>query len=208
VWGLSRRITWSLLGVVIALVLVCAAYVFREPVLIALAEAWIVDEALIEGDAIVVLGGGLETRPFAAADLYHRGYAPRVLVSDTAVSSATEMGLTPSESDLMKQVLIVKGVPEAAIVSVGTGSASTYDEAVAVGEWARRSGAEVVVIPTELFHTRRVDWWFEKTLEGVDVRVSALEPARYTRRDWWRNEHGLVDFQNEVVKFAYYLVRY
>jgi hypothetical protein len=32
--------------------------------------AWVVSDSIAPADAIVVLGGGLETRPFAAADLY------------------------------------------------------------------------------------------------------------------------------------------
>ena len=54
--------------------LLAVAFVFRAPLLRGLADVWIATEPMVEADAIVILGGGLETRPFEAAKLAH---APR-----------------------------------------------------------------------------------------------------------------------------------
>jgi hypothetical protein len=74
------RAVW-LLAVVGGLIL--AGYVFRASLLTGLAEAWVVNEPATKADAIVILGGGLENRPFAAARLFHDGVAPRILYMNT-----------------------------------------------------------------------------------------------------------------------------
>src|ERR1039458_2085853 len=80
---LVRKWPRRLLGLSV-LCLLCSVlcFAFRSPLLTGLANAWIVNEPLERADAIVVLGGGLEIRPFEAARLYHEGLAPKVLLMD------------------------------------------------------------------------------------------------------------------------------
>src|ERR1035437_7695555 len=87
-------------------VLLVASYVFRAPLLRAAADFWIVNQGVTQADAIVVLGGGLETRPFAAAKLYHEGLAPRILLMNVKLSPTTKLGITSPEKDLTRQVLV------------------------------------------------------------------------------------------------------
>src|SRR5689334_25139598 len=64
------------------LLLVILAYAFRAPLFTGFANLWIVDDPPAKADAVVVLGGGLEYRPAAAAKLYREGYAPKILITD------------------------------------------------------------------------------------------------------------------------------
>src|SRR5207247_11414936 len=86
--------------------------------------------------------------------------------------------------------------------------ANTYDEAVALREWIEESKSKGVLIPTDLFHTRRVRWVFRTVLEGtgVDVRVIAVEPPGYNATDWWQHHEGLIAFQNAIIKHLYYRI--
>jgi uncharacterized SAM-binding protein YcdF (DUF218 family) len=193
---------------VVLLSLLC--FLFRAPILRGLADAWIVNDPPSHADAIVVLGGGLETRPFAAARLYREGYAPRILVTRPKASPTDEIGLTPREQDIARQVLVREGVPDSAIVGIGEDVQSTHDESLALGAWLRTNHASRVLIPTDVFHTRRVRWAFSKQLKGsgVAVSVEAIPVREYTVADWWRHEQGLVAFQNEVLKMGYYWLKY
>src|SRR5262245_47328986 len=56
-------------------------WVVREPVLLGAANLWIVSDPVSRADAVVVLGGGLETRPFVAVELWPRGLADKILIS-------------------------------------------------------------------------------------------------------------------------------
>jgi uncharacterized SAM-binding protein YcdF (DUF218 family) len=211
VFGKSRprlRLALWLLAAIGALF--AAGYVFRAPLLTGLARAWVVNDPVSKADAIVILGGGVENRPFAAAKLFHDGVAPIILYMDVKLDSAEELGMVPSEKDLTRRILASNDVSESAMLAIGTNVASTYDESRAVREWARQTGATSIVITTDLFHTRRARWIFRHELRDTPVKiyVAAVDPARYKITNWWQNEEGLIQFQNELVKSVYYRIKY
>jgi uncharacterized SAM-binding protein YcdF (DUF218 family) len=202
-----RRLGWLLIfgG---ALLYVC--YVFRAPLLTGLAETWAVNEPAAKADAIVILGGGLENRPFAAAKLFHEGVAPLILFINVKPGPAEELGVVPTETEQTQRILLGKNVPASAMLAIGTNVASTFDESRAVRAWIEKTGASTIVITTDLFHTRRARWIFRRELRDLPVKIGivAVDPVRYKINNWWRNEEGLIQFQNEIIKSLYYHVRY
>jgi len=204
----KRPVAWLL--ALCALLFAC--YVCRAPLLTGLAKAWIVNDQPLKADAIVVLCGGEQYRPFEAARLYREGFASKILVIRVKVklSPTDRLGVTFPCTELNKQVLLHSGVPESAVVLIGDDVRNTREEALATCEWVRRTGARTVLIPTELFHTRRVAWIFRKILDssGATFRVIALAPEEYTASNWWQHEESLRGFPRELIKFARYLVIY
>jgi uncharacterized SAM-binding protein YcdF (DUF218 family) len=196
--------------VAVALLALSAGWLARVQILQGTARAWVVSDSIAPADAIVVLGGGLETRPFAAADLYKKGMARRILLSAVKPSPAEKLDIVPSHIELNRAVLLKLGVPPEVIVSFGTDVSSTYEEARALAEWTNRNGIKSIIVPTEIFSSRRVRWILVKELSGLDVRVEvqALPPLEYDVDNWWRHEAGVIGFQNEVIKYLYYRVKY
>jgi uncharacterized SAM-binding protein YcdF (DUF218 family) len=186
------------------------AWSARRPLLRGAAAAWVVSDPLDSADAIVVLGGGLDVRPFAAADLYKRGLARRILIANSRQSPAEKLEVAPRHVELNRQVLLKQGVPSDAITIFGDGLSNTYQEALALHTWATANGVRSVIIPTEPFPARRVTWIFGRELgpAGIRVLVEVRDPPEYGIGDWWRNEHGLIDFEVELIKYLYYRVRY
>jgi uncharacterized SAM-binding protein YcdF (DUF218 family) len=158
----------------------------------------------------VILGGRLDVRPFAAAALYRRGFAQQILVSNVRAGPITPLQLLPSQIELTSQILFKLGVPQQAIGEFGDGSANTYEEALAVLDWARTSGARSLIIPTDAFTSRRIRWIFQRQLAplGVRVMVQSVDPPEYRIDGWWRRESGIIEFQNELVKYLYYRLKY
>ena len=195
---------------ILGCVLLLVGYVFRAPLLTGLADAWVVNDPVTKADAIVIPGGGLENRPFAAARLFRDGVAPQILYMNVRLSPAEEMGITPPERELTRRILLSNGVPETAMTMIGTNVASTYDESRAVRAWVEKSGAKSIVIATDPFHTRRVRWIFRKELRDTetDIHVVPVNPVRYRADDWWHHEEGVTAFQNEFIKYAYYRFEY
>src|ERR1700730_10101616 len=97
---------------------------------------WVVSDELDRADAIVVLGGGLDVRPAAAADLYKRGVSDQILVANAYGRYA----------NLNREELLKHGVPAAAITEFDYRLSSTYGEARAILEWAKTSDAKNLII--------------------------------------------------------------
>lgn len=175
-----------------------------------LAHWWIVADAPARADAIVVLGGNLDTRPAEAARLYHAGFAPRILVMQPEPTRVNELGLVINYSALTRTLLEMDKVPAEAITPLPQTVTSTFDEARALAAWASANNAHRFLVPTELFHTRRARWILHRTLADADddIRMIPINPKHYAADDWWRHEEGLMDFQNELIKFGMYLCRY
>ena len=114
---LARRSVW--LGrarrlVIVVLVLVCLswlAWIERAPLLRGAANLWIVSDPITPADVAVVLGGGLEVRPFAAADLYRKGLVKKVLVSQVAEERVVKIGVARGHTETNRQILLNQGVP-------------------------------------------------------------------------------------------------
>ncbi len=182
----------------------------RAPLLREAADLWIVSDPVTRADVVAVLGGGVDTRPFVAAELYKKGLAPRVLVSQVIEGRASSLGLIPGHTELNRMVLLKLGVPEAAIENFGQANGSTEDEAAALREWAENHHVSRIIIPTEIFSARRVRWIFDREFGESPVRleIAAFEPENYTRAEWWKSKGGIIDFQNEFLKYLYYRVKY
>jgi hypothetical protein len=212
----SRRAVWlrrcwrSLAAALIMAGLAGLVWAARAPLLRGAADLWIGSDPLKPADVAVVLGGGLDVRPFAAAELYHKGLVKKVLVSQVTDGRAVAIGAERGHTEINRQVLLKLGVPADAIETFGSSNRNTKEEALALLEWAQRHGSRVVIVPAEIFQARRVRWAFRHEFVGQPIRaaVLAFDPPQYTRANWWTTERGIVDFQNEILKFIYYRLKY
>jgi uncharacterized SAM-binding protein YcdF (DUF218 family) len=170
------------------------------------ADQWIVSDKIQSADVVVVLGGGLDTRPFAAAEDYRKGLTQKVLVANVGLGKAESMGVVPSHTMINRALLIKLGVPEANIETFGTEVSSTHEEAEALRAWAIQNHAHSIIVPIEVFSSRRARWALERALAGTGtvVQIQALEHPAYSHSDWWKTHNGLIAFQSEVIKYLYY----
>ena len=208
----GRLFTGRRIAVILLLAAVVAGvWLQRAPLLRGAANLWIVSDRVTQSDVVAVVGGDFEGRPFVAAELYKKGLVSKVLVSQVAETRPSEIGaIIPGHGELNRRVLLTLGVPDAAIGMFGQANRNTNDEAVALRDWADRHGVSRIVIPTEIFAARRVRWIFNREFAGSSVRleIPSFEPRHYTRTEWWKTEAGMIAFQNEVLKYFYYRLKY
>src|SRR5438874_4209094 len=95
---------------VVAAALGIGAWVGRDWLLLSAADLWIVSDPIGPADAVAVFGGGIEDRPFAAAQYYRQGLVKKVLVSN---------GVVMSDVAANEGVLLELGVPASAIEIFG-----------------------------------------------------------------------------------------
>jgi uncharacterized SAM-binding protein YcdF (DUF218 family) len=166
-------------------------WVGREWLLLSAADLWSVSDPIGPADVVAVFGGGIADRPLAAARYYQEGLAKKIVV-DLAETEAA---------------LFELGIPASAIETFGSGLKNTHQEALALRDWSERNNARSIIVPTEIFSTRRVRWMLHRAFgDGFVIRVIALDLL--SRNDWWRHAQGVSAFQNEILKHIYYRLNY
>ena len=203
------RVFWGTIGLGLVMVaLFCAC--FWKDVFVVAADQWIVDEPFAQADAVFVLAGSANDRALRAVRYYDTGRVPLILHARGRLRQSDMMKQTIPDYFLMRRLVRFAGVPDKALITVGTNCTSTYEEAMAFRDWARTNNIDSVVIPTGHFHARRVRWTFDRALAGTDIKVyvRSIPSIYYEHDEWWRNEHGMITFQNEFVKYWYYRLRY
>jgi uncharacterized SAM-binding protein YcdF (DUF218 family) len=197
------------LALLVVVVLGTGAWAGRDWLLLSAAELWIVSDPIGPADAVAVFGGGLADRPFAAAQYYLQGLVKKILVSNGRQSPAEKMDVKTSEAALTERVLRELGVPASAIETFGNDLENTHQEALALQVWAERNNARSIIVPTEIFSTRRVRWMLNRAFGGEFViRVVALNPPQFRRDNWWRHTQGITAFRTEALKYIFYRLRY
>ena len=182
------------------------AWLERTALLQTAADLWVVSDPITPADAVVVLGGGADVRPFVAADLYAKGLVHKVLVSQVE-----DTRVILSHDELNLRILRKLGVPDSAIELFGNGSRNTWDEAVALRGWTKQHATSALIIPAEVFFARRARWVFNREFSrtGIRIEVPSFDPPNgYSRANWWKTEGGFITFQNEVLKYLYYRLKY
>jgi uncharacterized SAM-binding protein YcdF (DUF218 family) len=195
-----RRRRWLLAPLLLGVLLVAL-----HPWLLPLAGNWLdVSTPPCEVDDVLVLGGGADTRPFVAAALYKAGLARRVLLPTVAASPESLDGLMPDEHEVMRQVLLKRGVPADAIVLLPAEVDSTADEARALGRYLDEHPGRRVGVVTNNYHTRRARWIFRTELgeRAADMPFFGAPNDHFDGNDWWRSETGCALYTNEFLKMV------
>ena len=158
------------------------------------------------GDAILVLGGNF-SRSFQAAELYRQGYARKIYVSVPAREDQyrllDEAGVAfPREEEVVRQVLLKKGVAASAIEHFGKDSISTAAEAQAARALFGK-GAPRLLILTSPYHLRRARMTFSDALPAADIRVIATSYDPLPQA-WWKDQSAARNVLLELAKITYY----
>jgi uncharacterized SAM-binding protein YcdF (DUF218 family) len=110
------------------------------------------------------------------------------------------------------EALAGAGVPRERIKRLPRQTASTYEEAVALREYAGARGLGSLLVVTSAYHSRRARWTFGRVFGGGAVRVNlaAVPPGAQTppRACWWLSGAGWRSVALEYPKLVYYRLRY
>ena len=163
-----------------------------------------------KADAVVLLNGSLNTRPFVAAALVHGGWAPRILVNTVADHPSQASGAVPSFLEINRKVLEYGGVSQDRVVPLDSAAHTTFDEAKAVADYLADRPVKSLLIVTEGPHTRRARWIFRRVLADRPVEIAMISgPSdEFDNENWWRSEEGFLYVVSEYFKLFYYGLRY
>ena len=171
-------------------------YLVRHPLLRAAGGFCVVEDSLAKSDALIILSDDNfnADRAARAAELFHGGWAPRIVVSGRRLRP--HAGL----AELMAHDLADRGIPSDAIVRFPNLASNTREEAqallplIADHKWNR------LIVVTSNFHTRRARYIFRRVFpRSIEIRVASARDSDYDPDDWWESRTGIKRFSGECV---------
>lgn len=202
-WSRRRRVLLVLSG---SALLALAAYGFTQ-----LGTFMAHEDPLQQADAIFVFAGTVSERPLEAAELYHSGYAPRIVITRAVVEQAIlevrRRGVRiPTEYDSNREVLRQLRIPDAALVTPEFVHDNTAEEARTLRELALAHDWRRVIVVSSKYHLRRIAIATRRQLRGTDVEILA-RGSRFDRavpERWWTSRRDIRALMTEVPKTIAY----
>ena len=189
-------ILFRLMFLVFLLCALFALYLVRRPMYRLAGHFWVVDQAPVASDAIVMLGDDNYNgdRAARAAELFKAGWAPVV------VASGRYLRPYASIAELEEHDLIEHGVPRGAVVRYAHFAENTRDEAFELRELIVERGWKRILLVTSDYHTRRARYICARAFPpGTILRVVAARDSEYDPDRWWHTRQGQKLFFHEVV---------
>jgi uncharacterized SAM-binding protein YcdF (DUF218 family) len=151
------------------------------------------EDPLQKADVIFVLAGTRMERPLEAADLYLKGWAPRIILTeetpDAGIAVLERRGFDlPSNAEIARDVMVRLGVPRTAIEILPAIHDSTAHEADTFFQTSVSRKWKRIIVVTSKFHTRRAGFAIRRSLKGTGTEV-VMRGSTYDRADphhWWR----------------------
>ncbi len=164
-----------------------------------------------KSDFIVVLAGD-PAKCIKAAEIYKRGLAPTVMISQEYIAPpgrteklVAELGYPePDPNVLCRRILQRLEVPDDAIKTFGTGSVSTAEEAAVFKATVGDRPLKAVVVASP-FQARRAKIIFGSTLPN-DTFFIVSPSERTIESRWWRDKQSALEATIEVIKIAYFWI--
>lgn len=147
--------------------------------------------AIGECDLLVVPGGGARERVISAVELLDDGACRRILFTD---------GLAPALAAPRDGRF--HGLDPGRVVRAPFISESTWGDALTALAAAREHGFRHLLVVTSPYHTRRVEWFFARVLEGTGIRfgVHPSDSFYMKEQSWWRSRYGRQSVAGEYLK--------
>ena len=184
------RVRLAVAGLTVAALMILAVAAL-QPALRLLGRALVVEDPLAASDALVIVAGGIPDREATAAELYRRGWAPLVVLSNNftphRVRELITLGVRRLDYQGESRLVLEKhGVPAEAIVALSVPVKTTEAELKLVAEAARARGWRRVILVTSPQHSRRVKLvWTREASGGIDGRVALAKEDDFPGEGWW-----------------------
>ena len=175
------------------------------------AGRWLdVGESPRASDYCLVLSGSYESRPFAAAALFHRGFIRRqIWLTHTAMGDADATD-SADANNRARRILSTLGIPPDRVVELPGPCRNTFDEAEVLARAMADHPTATVNVVTSNYHTRRARWIIRRVLgsNAERIRYISVPTDYYDAGCWWKVETGFSTYLKEFSKNIFYLLWY
>jgi len=175
------------------------------------ARLFSVNNATLGADALVVLAGGIIPRLPYAIELYQKGYAPRIILTQARHPNqrlkqiwGDEWSGAPAVIRALNTKVNLVYLPS---LKKG-GVTSTFDEAYDLRDFCLKNKFDHLIIVTDMYHTRRALLAFEKVMAGTGIQVEAAGAPNdiFSESNWWQTDTGISAYIMEGIKYAVYFM--
>ena len=182
------------------------AFLFREPVMLAIGDYLVIQDELKPADVIHVIAGP-DDRTDYAIQLYKQGYGKQLFFTG---GWCTFHGYYHGQHGAERAE--AQGIEPERIAIDESRVTSTYDEAVLVKEFIARSQAPIrsVIVVSDSYHMRRARWIYKQVLgKGIEILMAPVPFGESPyQRHWWTETTSRQYIVYEYLKMPYYLARY
>lgn len=201
-----RQLLWSS-G--LTLILLVYVLVFYSPLVWLMGDQLAVRHSPRAADAIVVFSGDGESsyinqsyqrRTLDAINYYKSGYAPLIILS-------SGRDQTFSEVEVIKSLLINRGVPVSAIQILEKYPRSTFQNVAFVKESLDKQGVKSILLITSPYHSRRALWVWRKAMPDIEVVSPEVVDTPKASPQWRSNIDQIKVICYEYLAIAYYRYR-
>jgi len=163
------------------------------------AGGFLVMDAPLRSDVILVLAGETDRRPERALQLLAQGYGRRMVLDVPTNAKIYEFtGIQLAEK-------YIQGLPQAASVSIcPIDGLSTKDESKDAEKCLAGEGAKSVLIVTSDFHTRRALSIFRREIPGHEYSAAAARDEAQFGIQWWTHRQWAKTLVDEWLRLIWW----
>lgn len=161
-------------------------------------------------DYVYILPGDETVRPLVGAALVNAGLARKVLIPSTRVSADEKDGISPPTSEIVRRILLHRGISKETIISLKSANRTTFDDARVLAGYLESEPQDTVIVITNAFHTRRTRYIFREVLgrKADRLRFIAAPNPGFADDNWWQQRSGIRIVLSENIKLLFYFLRY
>jgi uncharacterized SAM-binding protein YcdF (DUF218 family)/glycosyltransferase involved in cell wall biosynthesis len=200
------RREWMQLCKAVLIPSLCYVMVFNTPLVWFAGDQLAVRHDPQVTDAIVVFSGDGETsyinqsyqrRTLDAIEFYKSGYAPLILLS-------SGRDQTFSEVEIIRSLLINRGVPQSSIEILEIYPRSTFENVALVKNALARHGVRSILLITSPYHSRRALWVWRKAMPELVVLAPTVLDTPKESLQWSSSVDQIRIICYEYLAIAYY----
>jgi uncharacterized SAM-binding protein YcdF (DUF218 family) len=156
-----------------------------------------------KADAIMVIGGSYPELAEIAAELWKKEYAPIIFIGGGVSIKTGKFPGTKSKKDIYnkeylteydfyKDVLLLNGVKECAIIGENR-SSFTRENAICAKQVANEKNIKLnkVLLVCKAFHARRCLMFYKSAFPNVEFLIMPFEGFDISKSNWFMTEYGV-----------------
>lgn len=182
-------------------------WVFREHILIGLAEILIAESGRPPANVVVVLDEG--DRRFDVVAERHRHGANSVLLYRRQPNRLEQLEILPATDKVARRELLKRHLPSDALESLPEVPIGRSQFVMVLSQWLEKHPNQTVDLLSDRFSSRTWEMLVRRSTDAEVQRriyIRSLRHRDYDETDWWKSKRGTQAFVNGYLTLGYHVL--